>query len=302
MTAALAVEHVVVLQRHVAHRHVVGRHRGQVAVRAADLEQAGQPGIGLLGGQGVPVAVVPVQPVRHVGRYVVGVGVAHPGGDVEQHVVGVAARADVHAVGVQVQRRRAQGRRVQRNLPAGLGEGRIVEVGDLQVLQVVVEVHDEPLPGVDPQGRGRIQVVPGSGAVRAAALDQRVAEHQEVRHRLGHRVEIDAALVRRQPHLQDAVLARQPDRLAERGRAALRIPVARAGHPRSHQRSERQQRDDPARPRSHRRCQITVVPRKMASVQAAITATMVAAPRSSARLRSGPAAGGYSQRFSIGLT
>ena len=73
--------------------------------------------------------------------------------------------------------------------------------------------------------------------------------------------------------------------------------------PREHRFGDRAADDDQREGSPHHdRCQITVVPRKMASVQAAITATMVATPRISARLRCGPAPGGCSQLFSIGLT
>ena len=104
--------------RHVADGNVVLRDQGQVAVGSADLQQPGQAHVGLLRGHRVAMAVVPVQAVGHVLRHGVVVGVAHPGRNRQQHVVGVARRADVQSVGVQVQRRFPQHGRVDRDFAA----------------------------------------------------------------------------------------------------------------------------------------------------------------------------------------
>ena len=142
----------------------------QIAIRSADFQQTGQTQVGLLCGQGVPVAVIPVQTVRHVGWHRVVVGVAHSGGDVEQHIVRIPVRAHVQPVGVQIQRRRSQGRWVDRDIAAGRGEGRIVEILDRQVLQIIVVVDDQPFAGFDVQGRRRVIVVALGRAVRVVPV------------------------------------------------------------------------------------------------------------------------------------
>ncbi len=167
MALPVSVEHVVVLNRHVAHRNVVLRDEWQVAVGSTDLEQPRQAEIGLLGRHRVAVAVVPVQPVGHVLRHVVGVGVAHPGGDRQHHVVGVAGRTDVQTVGVQVERRLGERRRVDGHLTALGSHRRIVEVLDRQALKIVVVVHDQLLARVHPQCRRGIHVVALGRAVRS---------------------------------------------------------------------------------------------------------------------------------------
>jgi hypothetical protein len=127
----------------------------------------------------------------------------------------------VQAVGVQVQRRRFQLRGVQRDVGAGGGVGRVVVVLDGQAGEVVVVVDDQAFARVDPQGGRGIFVVALRRSVRAGALDELVAEHQEVRHRLFDGVEIDGGLVRGEPDLQHAVLAGELDRLAVVGGFAV---------------------------------------------------------------------------------
>ena len=105
--------------------------------------------------------------------------------------------------------------RIDRHVLAGRNVGLRVEVVDRQALKIVVVVDDQPLARVDAQRRRGIQVVALGRTVRAGALDQLVAEHQEVGDRLGDGVEVDGALMRRQPDLEDAVLALQAHRLAE---------------------------------------------------------------------------------------
>ena len=50
------------------------------------------------------MTVIPVQPLRHVPRDVVGVGVRHPRRDVQRDIVGISLRADVRAMGVEIYR------------------------------------------------------------------------------------------------------------------------------------------------------------------------------------------------------
>ena len=171
------------------------------------------------------MAVVPVQAVGHVRRNRVVIRVAHACRDGQQHVVGVPRRAHVQPVGVQVQRRRLECGWVDRNLPAGRGLRGVVEVGDRQTLKVVVVVDDQALAGVDAQRRGGIVVVALGRTVRTRALDELVSEDQEVGHRLLDGVEVDGALMRRQPDLEHAVLTGEPDRLLVRCRLAVRPRV-----------------------------------------------------------------------------
>ena len=84
--------------------NAVGRHQRQVAVGAPDRQQSGQAEIGLRRGEGMKVAMVPIRALRHVLRDLVGVGVGHPGRDVQHHVVGIALGTDVDAVNVKVDR------------------------------------------------------------------------------------------------------------------------------------------------------------------------------------------------------
>ncbi len=225
MTLAVAVEDVVVLNRHVAHGNVVLRDEREIAVGPPDLEQARQAVVGLHRRHGVAVAVVPVQPVGHGLGNVVGVRVAHAGRNREQHVVGVAVGTDVQPVGVQVERRLGEHRRVDRNLAARGRERRVVEVLDVQTRKIVVEMDDQFLAGIHPQCRRRIEVVALGGSVRAGALDEVVTEDKEIGDGFLHGVEVDRALVRRQPHLENPVLAGQPDRFLELRRLAVRACV-----------------------------------------------------------------------------
>src|SRR6516162_7497193 len=50
------------------------------------------------------MTVIPVQPLRHVPRDVVGVGVRHPRRDVQHDIVRISLRADVRAMGVEIYR------------------------------------------------------------------------------------------------------------------------------------------------------------------------------------------------------
>ena len=103
--AAGAIEDEIVLQHHVPDGNAVLRDERQVAVRASDRKQADKTRIDLRRGEPVKMAVIPIRSLRHVFRDVIRVGIGHPGRDVQQHVVGIALRADVKAVDVKVQRR-----------------------------------------------------------------------------------------------------------------------------------------------------------------------------------------------------
>ena len=81
------------------------RDERQVAVRASDGKQAGEARIDLRRSQRVKMAVIPVRSLRHVLGDVVGVGVRHPGRDVQQDIVGISLRADVKAMDMEIERR-----------------------------------------------------------------------------------------------------------------------------------------------------------------------------------------------------
>ena len=128
-----AVEDVVVLKDHVPDRdRLLGDDR-EVAVGAPDREQAGEAVIDMRRGERVEVRVVPVGPLRHVGRHFVGVGVRRAGRHVEEDVVRIALGADVEAVGVEVERRLRQLRGIERHLLALRRVFRVVEVADGEI-------------------------------------------------------------------------------------------------------------------------------------------------------------------------
>ena len=256
MAFAVAVEHEVVLNRHVAHRNIVFADQGQIAVGSAYLEKTGKAVVGLLGRHRVAVAVVPVQPVGHRLGHVVGVRVAHPRRDRQQHIVGVARRADVQTVGVQVQRRLFEGGRVDRHVATLGRHGGVEEVLNVEARKIVVVVDDQLLAGFDAKRGTGIQVVALARTVGAGSLDQVEPVGHEVGDGLFDRVEVHRRLMCRQPDLEHAVLARQPDRLLERRRLSVRTGVdaclrrgcrllpAAGGHHRGHRYDDRQRDDD----------------------------------------------------------
>jgi hypothetical protein len=48
------------------------------------------------------MAVIPEQPLRHVPRHVIGVGVRHPRRNVQHDIVGISLRTNVSSVGVEI--------------------------------------------------------------------------------------------------------------------------------------------------------------------------------------------------------
>ena len=215
--AAAAVEHGVVLQHHGADRDVVRRHQRQVAVGASDRQQAGQAEIGLSRGQRMEMAVIPVGALRHVRRDPVGVGVRHPRRDVEHDVVGIALGADMHAMHVQVHRRGGQLRRIERHRAVLPGVWRIEDVADGKIGERVVEMDDQRFAGKHLQGRRRVEIVARHFAVGRGAALHAIGEDQEILDWPRDGVEQGVALMRRQRHLENAVLARQGHRLPEGG-------------------------------------------------------------------------------------
>lgn len=99
----------------------------------------------------------------------------------------------MQTVGVQVQRRRFEGRGIDRDLPARRRERGVVEVLDRQVPEIVVVVDDQALTRIDAQRRCRVDVVARGRAVRTRALQNLVTEDQEARHRFRDGVEVDRA-------------------------------------------------------------------------------------------------------------
>ena len=215
--SAVAIEHEVVLQQHVPDRNPVLRDDRQVAVGAADREQADEPGVDMGCGQPMQMAVIPIRALRLIFGNVVGVGVRHAVGDVQQHIVGVPLRTDVKAVDVKVQRRGRQLLRVDRNVAARRGVLRAEEVPDGQAGQAVLEMDDQGLARRHLQGRRGIKIAARHPAVGRRAADHFIVEQQEVLHRCRHRVERGFALSRGEPDLENAVPARKGHRLAKLG-------------------------------------------------------------------------------------
>ena len=101
---ASAVKDKIVLQRHVPDGNVLLGDERQVAVRSPDRKQTHETLIDLRRREPMEMTVIPVQPLRHVPRDVVGVGVRHPRRDVQHDIVGISLRADVRAMGVEIYR------------------------------------------------------------------------------------------------------------------------------------------------------------------------------------------------------
>ena len=100
---ASAVKDKIVLQRHVPDGNVLLGDERQVA-RSPDRNQPHETLIDLRRREPMEMTVIPVQPLRHVPRDVVGVGVRHPRRDVQHDIVGISLRADVRAMGVEIYR------------------------------------------------------------------------------------------------------------------------------------------------------------------------------------------------------
>ena len=112
-------------------------------------------------------------------------------------------------------------------------------------------MDDQPFAGKHLQRRRRIEIAARRLAVRRRAADHLIVEKEKVLDRRGHRIECGLALPRGEPDFEDAVLARQRDRLSElrsnRGigssLGSLR-PGSRAGTCKRHQESEGSNRQE----------------------------------------------------------
>ena len=167
--------------------------------------------------QSVQMAMIPIRALRHGLRNVVCVGVRHPARNVQHHVIGVSLGADMHAVDMQVERRGCHHRRVKRHLLALRRILGVEEIPDGEAGERVVEMDDQRLPRKHLQGRRGVQIVASHLPVRRRAADQLIGEHKHVLDWRRDGIEPGLALLGDQPHLQDAVLAREHDRLAEVG-------------------------------------------------------------------------------------
>ena len=153
--------------------------------------------------------------------------IGHAGLDVEQHVVGVALGAYVHAVHVQVNRRGFHRRGIDRDRLTFGRVRRVVVIADRQAAQTVVEVDDQRLSRVHLERRCRIDVVAGHVAVRCRSALDRVTEDEHVLHGCRNGVELGVTLVRGKRYFKRAIFRREDDRLGERRTHA---EIARSGH------------------------------------------------------------------------
>ena len=99
-----AVKDEIVLQRHVPDGNTLLGDERQVAVGSSDRKQTRETGIDLRRGEPMKMTVIPVQPLRHVPRDVVGVGVRHSWRDVQHDIVGISSRTDVSPMGMEIYR------------------------------------------------------------------------------------------------------------------------------------------------------------------------------------------------------
>ena len=123
----------------------------------------------------------------------------------------------MHAVDMQIERRRGHLSGVERHLLALRRVLRIEEIPDGEAGERVVEMDDQRLARKHLQGRRGVEIVARHLPVRRRAADQLIGEDEHVLDRLRHGIEAGLALLGDQPHLEHAVLAREHDRLAEVG-------------------------------------------------------------------------------------
>jgi hypothetical protein len=209
------VEDEVILKRHVADGNAFLRDERQVAVCPTDGKQTRETCVDVRRSEPMKMRVIPEHPLRHVPGEVVGVGVGHPWGDVQHHVVGVSPRTNVSPVGVEVDRRRGHLLRVDRD---GLAVRRVLRtevIADGQAGEAVLEMDDQPFAGKHMQRRRRIKIAARLPSVRRRAADHLIVEQKKVLHGCGDRIEVGLALPRGEPNFEDAVLALQRHRLAE---------------------------------------------------------------------------------------
>ena len=140
-----AIEDSVVLEHHVADRDTALRDERNVAVGPPDRKQTRQTVVDMRRRQPMQMTVIPVGALRHVLRDMVRVRVRHPGRDVQHDIVGVALGADVHAMNVQVDRRRGHHRGIERRILALRRVPRIEEILDHEALKRVLEMDDQRL-------------------------------------------------------------------------------------------------------------------------------------------------------------
>ena len=98
------IEDEIVLKRHIPDGNVLLGDERQVAIGSSDGKQTDETGIDLRRSEPMQMTVIPVQPLRHVPGYVVGVGVGHTRRDVQHHVIGISPRTDVRAMRVEIYR------------------------------------------------------------------------------------------------------------------------------------------------------------------------------------------------------
>ena len=96
------IEDKIVLKRHVPDRNVLFRHERQVAVGSSDGKQTDETRVDLRRSEPMKMAVIPEQPLGHVPRHVIGVGVRHPRRDVQHDIVRISLRTDVSSMGVEI--------------------------------------------------------------------------------------------------------------------------------------------------------------------------------------------------------
>jgi hypothetical protein len=135
-----------------------------------------------------------------------------------QHdIVGIALRADVKSVRVQVDRRGGQLLGIERN---GLALGdvlRAVIIPDGEAGQAVVQMDDQLLAGKHLQGGRGVKVLARRLAIGCRAADQLIVEEQEILDGRRHRIERGRALSRGEPDFEDATLGRERHRFLEVG-------------------------------------------------------------------------------------
>ena len=161
------------------------------------------------------MTVIPVQPLRHVPGYIVGVSVRHARRDVQHDVVSISLRTDVSSVRVEIYWRRGQLLWVERNR---LTFGRVLRtkvIPDSQAGEAVLEMDDQPFAGKYLESGRWIEITPGLLPVGCRAPHHLVVEKKKVLDRRRYRVERCLALPCGEPNFEDAFLARQNDGLSE---------------------------------------------------------------------------------------
>src|SRR5262249_15077253 len=210
-----AVKDEIVLQRHVPDGDAPLGDERQVAIRSPDRKQPHQTRIDLCRGEPMKVTVIPIQPLRHVPRDVVGVGVRHLWSDVQHDIVGISPRADVSSMRVKIYWRRGHLLRVEGNGLIFKRVSRNEVIPDGQAGEAVFEMDDQPFARKYLESGCWIEVAAGLLPVGCRATDPLVAEKEKVLDRGGYCIERCLALPCGEPNFEHAVLARQHDGLSE---------------------------------------------------------------------------------------